>query len=212
MTSLAPVHPDDDQHSLILASLSDHVLSTRRGYMGSLAERESRSLVPINFLVTKEELAAITRLVGSPRTHYKSNSDLGRHAIYELLQAYEDAGLQDSYLSDVMQQARAMREAAEQQRLRQEFAESVGIYETSLTHGMESGDLELIRSVLEMLRSFIERTPDRYWRGYLQRLMLHSVVIQAAVDVAYEGSRDDLDLADIHEEAQKWQIWMEGLQ
>jgi hypothetical protein len=106
-----------------------------------------------------------------------------------------------------------MREAAEQQRLRQEFAESVGIYETSLTHGMEAGDLGLIRSVLETLRLFIERTRDRYWRGYLQRLMLHSVIVQAAVDIAYEGARDDQaeEMQEVFEEAAKWQLWMEGL-
>ena len=208
---------------MLLASLQEAPVNVvGRGYMGRLADRDSRQLKPVTVLLTPEEISAATRVVQSPRTVYESNADFWRHAVYELLQAYSDQGLQDSYVTDIVSHIRGMREAAETIRMRQDFGETVAVYETSLNHAIEAGDLQFMRHTLAQIRGYLDRTPERYWRGYMFRVVLKSTVVVRAVEVLYEGSKsaDDAwkdlpswedELEEQRKEAEMWQIMIEGL-
>lgn len=201
-----PENPKGQSPSNLMRGLERQ--STTRQYTGTLADADARSLITRTYSTTKEEAAAVDRVVGSPQTLYMSHGDFVRHAVWEMLMAFEDSGFPDDYIPDVVMHLRDMREAAHRLRLRQQFSDVLMVYETSLTDGLETGDFDLVQATFETLEGYLTRTPDEHWRHYLQRTILRSGVIKAAVDALFEVGRLEAQYAD---KAEKWLLWLEGL-
>lgn len=210
---MTDVVPTGLSAGVIMAQLSQ--ASLQRQYVGTLADSDAKSLVTRSYNTTKEEAAAVDRVVGSPVTLYISHGDFVRHAVWELLQAYEEAGFPDTFLPDMTHHLRSMREGALQVRLRQEFQDVLLVYETGLSDGMETGDFDFITATLRTLEGYIERTPDPHWKTYLKRTILRSGVIKAAVDSFYEWSTDNSNAGKVpleyQAQAERWALWLEGL-
>ena len=204
--ALQPIPPPEPIPIDLLGRIQTEAM--KRQYLGALADREARSLITRSYNTTKEEAAAVDRVVGAPQTLYTSAGDFVRHAVFELLMAYEEAGFPDTYVRDVAAHIRAMRETAERLRLRQDFAEVLSVYETSLLDGVDVGDWDLVQDTLETLEGYVERTPDQYWRAHLKRTTLKSVIVKGAIDALYEYARNDEQYAN---RAARWQAWLEGL-
>src|SRR3990167_7455757 len=83
--------------------------SLHRSEMGQLATAEARRLVPMAFSITKEELAAVDAIVGSPHTAYNVRADFIRHAIWELVSAWVQSGFPSQYAYDISAHLGAMR-------------------------------------------------------------------------------------------------------
>lgn len=217
----SPLQPQVDPR-LIMAQLQRGPDPLDRQYVGVLADGDAKTLISRSYNTTKEEAAAVDRIVGSPLTLYISSGDFVRHAVFELLMAYEEANFPDEYIPDMTSHFRHMRESAQRLRLRQEFNDILLVYETSLRDGMEVGDFDLILSTLEVLEGYLERTPDPHWKHYLKRTVLRSTVMRAAIDAFSEwaNSRE----ADVvlkpgerkarekyQRAAERWSLWLEGL-
>lgn len=182
--------------------------ATQRQYTGSLADADAKALVPRTYNTTRMEADAVDRIVGSPLTLYMAHGDFVRHAVFELLMAYEQDGFPDEFIPDVTAHVRAMREEAQRIRLRQQFADVLLVYETSMASALEAGDYDLVTATLVTLEGYIDRTPEEHWRMYLRRAMLRSGVIRAGVDALYEVARSQPRFQGT---AGKWLIWLEGL-
>lgn len=165
-------------------------------------------MITRSYSTTKMEADAVDRVVGNPKTAYSSAGEFVRHAIFELLMAYERAGFPDDFIPDVLAHIGTMRQEAERLRLRQDFQEVLITYEMSLSSGMEVGDFEFIDDTLGVLEGYLERTPDNYWKAHLKRTILRSVVVKGAVDGFYEFAREHQEYAS---RAVRWQLWLEGL-
>jgi hypothetical protein len=188
--------------------------------VGILADADAKSLINRSYNTTKEEAAAVDRIVGSPLTLYTSHTDFARHALWELIKAYEEAGFPDDYLPDMTTHMAHGRQEAQRLRLRQEFQDILLIYETSLRDGMDDGDFDFILSTLDILEGYINRTPDEHWKRYIKRVILRSGVIKDAVHAFYEWAEDDDSSAGkvgskgrhkYQVAAEKWSLWLEGL-
>ena len=179
-----------------------------RQYMGTLADKDAKSLITRSYNTTKEEAAAVDRIIGHPHTLYISHQDFVRHAVWEMLRAYEEMGFPDNYLRDVTAHLRATREEAQRTRLRQEFADTLAIMETSLSTGLDTGDFDYIAATLATLAGYIDRTPEPHWKMYLRRQILKSGVVKAAVDALYEVGHQE---PHFKKASERWQIWAEGL-
>jgi len=177
-------------------------------YIGTLADADSKSLITRQYSTSKEEAAAVDRIVGSPHTLYIGHGDFVRHAVYELLMAWERAGFPDQFVPDVFTHLREMREAAFRVRLRQEFQETLLVYENSLNEGLNVGDFEMVEAALHTLEGYIERTPEEHWKHYLKRTILKSGTVKHAVDALYEAARED---GKHQGRADRWLVWLEGL-
>ena len=211
------VPPQGIDPRVIMASLSKDPSPLQRQYVGTLADGDAKSLISRSYNTTKEEAAAVDRIVGSPFTLYISSGDFMRHAAWELLMAYEEAGFPDDYLPDMVTHIKYMREEAQRLRLRQEFNDILLVYETSLRDGIDNGDYDFILSTLEVLEGYLTRTPDEHWKHYLKRVVLRSGVIKQAIDAFYDWSNSDetpLKKAERHKyqvASEKWLLWLEGL-
>ena len=177
-------------------------------YVGNLADGDSKALITRQYSTTKEEAAAVDRIVGSPLTLYIGHGDFVRHAVYELLMVYEKAGFPDEFIPDVVAHFRNMREGAYRIRLRQEFQDTLLVYENSLNEGLNVGDFELIADTLETLEGYVERTPDEHWKHYLKRTILKSSTLKSAVDKLFEVAREDRKFQG---RADRWLVWLEGI-
>ena len=182
--------------------------AVKRQYIGTLADGDAKSLVSRQYSTSKEEAAAVDRVVGSPLTLYISAGDFVRHAVWELLQAYEQAGFPDEFIPDVTAHLRNMREASHRLRLRQEFSDILTVYETSLNEGMDTGDWELVTSTFESLEGYLDRTPDVHWRVYLMRSVLRSGVVKQAVEALSEAGHGFPKQEIV---AERWTLRLEGL-
>lgn len=182
--------------------------ATERQYLGALASKESRNLITRTYAITKEEAAAVDIVVGNPGTLYTSAHEFVRHAIFELLMSYEASGFPDHQVKDTMSHIRAMRAEAQRLQIRQDFSESLTIYEQSLSSGLDAGDYELIHDTLLTIEGYLDRTPDNFWRVQLKRTVLRSVVVKGAIDAFFEFARTHDDYTD---RAQRWQDWLDSL-
>jgi|SRR3990167_10670 len=182
--------------------------SLQRTEMGSLADAETRRLVGMPLSVSKEELAAIDAIVGSPHTAYNTRSDFIRHAIWELVTAWVHSGFPSQYAYDIVSHLGAMRSAAHRQRIRQEFEDVVSVYEVSLSDGVEAGNWSLVTGALEDLQGYVDRTPDPYWAEHLRRVISRNPNVQRAINSLYEASRAEPSLKSV---AEVWQHWLESL-
>lgn len=192
--------------SLIMGQLQRGAITHQ--YMGTLADADAKSLVTRTYNTTKEEAAAVDRIVGSPLTLYSSNSDFVRHAIYELIMAYEEAGFPDQFVSDITAHLKSMRESAQRLRLRQSFQDVLIVYENALSEGMETGDFDLVVATLTTLEGYLDRTPEKHWRVYLQHTILKSSMVKTAIDNLYEHGRIETRYMG---PARKWLTWLDGL-
>jgi len=179
-----------------------------RAWVGVPAAADAKALVTQTYSLSKEELSAIDHITGSGLTNYISHSDFVRHAVWELLRAYEEAGFPDDFLPDVTYHIHAMRDQARRLKIRQDFQDILLTYEASLSDGVETGDYDLIESALHDLEGYVDRTPDAHWQQYLRRVILRSAVVRMGVDALYEVSRAERQYA---KAAGKWQVWLEGL-
>lgn len=184
----------------------------QRQYVGTLSDSDAKALVSRSYNTTKDEAAAVDRVVGSPLTWYISHGDFARHAIWELLQVYEQAGFPDDYIPDVISHVRAMREAAQRLRIRQQFQDVITIYEASLTEGLDTGDFDLVEATLDTLGGYIDRTPDEHWKNYVRRVILRSGIVKAGVEALHAaveggtpGTRQYAKVAEF------WTLWLEGI-
>lgn len=198
-TSLVPI-------DILMGSLEKQALE--RQYLGALAGRESRNLVSRPYNSTKEEAAAVDRIVGSPQTMYVSQGDFVRHAVFELLMLYEREGFVDDYSKDVTAHIKNMRAEAHRLQLRQDFNETLSIYEASLSAGLDMGDWELLHDTLKVLENYVTRTPDDHWKAYLKRTILRSVIVKGTIDALFEHGRDH---AEYRGRAEGWQLWLDSL-
>jgi len=182
--------------------------ATDRQYLGSLASKESRNLITRTYSITKEEAAAVDIVVGSPGTLYTSAHEFVRHAVFELLMSYEASGFPDHQVKDTMAHIRTMRAEAQRLQIRQDFSESLTIYEQSLSSGLDAGDYELVHDTLQVIEGYLDRTPDNYWRVQLKRTVLRSVVVKGAIDAFFEFARTHESYTD---RARRWQDWLDSL-
>lgn len=184
--------------------------ATFRAYLGQLADAEARGLITRQFSLTKEEANAVDRVVASHSTLYDSHAEFVRHAVFELLMAYEQAGFPDSYVPDVTAHLRRLRQNAEMLKRRQDFAEALVTYEASLNGALEFGNFDYINDVLADLEGEIARTPDEFWKSHLKRTVLKSVVVKGAIDMLWEYDREHP--TEGHGiRAERWFAWLEGL-
>lgn len=208
-------YPDDKRDVIPSpAALPDTLVqpdsdATSRPESGVLADREARSLITTSFTLTREESAAMDAVTGSPHTAYESRGDFIRHAVWELLNAFAKSGFPDQYVHDIVAHTRSMRASAFRLRIRQEFEEILQTYEVSLAAGVETGDWGLVLDTLTTLQGFVDRTPDRYWREHLRRVVARNPTAQRAIGGLYEAARTDKKL---EAEAKQWQMWLESLQ
>ena len=203
-----PLDPRFEDPPLVFLGPHEPGSTVPRQYMGTLSDRDAKSLITRSFNTTKEEASAVDMVVGSPLTMYVSHGDFVRHAVWELLRAYEQMGFPNDYLPDITAHLKNMRESANRLRLRQEFSDILTVYETSLTDGLETGDYDLIDATFDTLEGYVTRTPDPHWKHFLRRTILRSGVVKAAVDALYEVARDEVRY---QRASERWQVWMEGL-
>lgn len=196
---------------MLIASLTQDAKPWERQYVGILADADAKSLINRSYNTTKEEAAAVDRIVGSPLSLYMSHGDFARHAIWELIQAYEQAGFPDDYLPDMTTHVQHWRQESQRLRLRQEFHDILLVYETSLRDGIEAGDYDYVMSTLDTLEGYIDRTPDEHWRLYIKRVILRSGVIKDTVEAFYEWAFDDTGRHSYQVAAERWSLWLEGL-
>lgn len=182
--------------------------ASKRQYEGSLADRDSKVMITRSYSSTKMEADAVNSVIESGLTSFRSPSDFIRWAVFEGLCAFERDGFPDAYIPDILSHIGRMRKEAEQLRLRQDFAEILLTYETSLNRGLDVGDYDLVHDTLEELEGYIARTPDNFWKNHLKRTILKSVIVKGAIDAFYEAARGEPEMA---ERAVRWQLWLEGL-
>lgn len=184
-----------------------------RQYTGTLSDNDAKALVSRSYNTTKEEANAVDRIVQSPHTLYVSSGDFVRHAVFELLMAWQAAGFPDDYNSDTIAHVRAMRDAADRLRLRQQFADIITTYESSLTEGLDTGDYDFIVSTLDTLQGYVDRTPEEHWRHYVRRVILRSGVVKAAIEALHEAvDGGDPSVQQFASAAEHWTLWLEGIE
>lgn len=207
-------HPERDivpLPSTIMSGLARH--SLERQYTGTLADGDAKSLITRTYNTTKDEAAAVDRIAGSPDTLYISHGDFVRHAVFELLMAYEEAGFPDSFIPDVLGHIRLGRENAMRTRIRQQFGDILLTHENSIIDGVETGDFELVANTLLDLEGYTERTPEIHWKRYLWRTVLRSGVIRMGVDALSEQTHQSTPewSAGWAAITERWHVALEGL-
>jgi len=176
--------------------------------VGLLADAEAKRLVTTSFNLTKEESASIDVVVGHPKTAYEHRGDFLRHAVIELLDAWQQAGFPSEFVKDSVAHIKAMRNAAYRLQLRQEFSSVLSTYEISLSAGVETGDWLLVKDTLSTLQGFVDRTPDKFWREHMRKAIAKNASVQFAINSMYEAGRQD---GELNKEAAHWQHWLESL-
>ena len=176
---------------------------------GQLADAEARNVVTTSVNVSKDILAAIDRIVQDPRTGYETRAQFWRQAAMTLILMWTEAGFPDTYVHDVVQQARAMREAQFSIELRQRFEDAISAHEMALTHAMDDSNAEYISDVLHRMDKYIADTNDVYWRYFLSRTIANNPVVSRAIGVLYDAWAEKKGKKG--EEARMRQAWMEAL-
>lgn len=195
---------------LIMGQLERGALN--RQYTGTLSDTDAKALISRSYNTTKDEASAVDRVVQSPLTLYASSGDFVRHAIWELLNAWDQAGFPDEYVPDITAHVKAMRDAAQRVRLRQQFSDILTTYESSLTEGLDTGDFDLIEATLDTLEGYVVRTPDPHWQNYLRKVILRSGVVKATIEAlvtAVEGKAPGWQ--QYARPAEHWALWLEHL-
>jgi len=176
---------------------------------GQLTDEQSRNSVNTSLNVYRDILAAIDRIVSDPRCGYETRAQFWRHAAMVLLLMWIEGGYGDTFVSDVVLQAKAMREATRTIEVRHSFSGTIESYETNLSLAIEDDNYDYIVAILDEVNSYVERTDDPYWKHHMRRLVANNPIVARAISALYDqwGERED----ERGEKARLWQRFMEGM-
>jgi uncharacterized protein Usg len=166
-------------------------------------------MLSLKVWVPGDILMAIDAVVSDHRTDENDRSTFVRHAIWEYLKVWQEHGLSNDYVADILdhiwtEKLNAKRLADVQNFTITHFPPQ----EQCLADGAAAGAWDMVLRTLSRLEEYISRIDEVFYRGKVQKTIAQSVVVQHTISQLYDAAQE---IPSLRENAEYWQKWLEEL-